>query len=138
MVPHVFSSEELETSSCEFQPSVGVRSVCCGPDTVGGEPIKGAWEQPSPCFMGWHTTDVDAVKEQYNGVNVLRCDPGPGGKCRRKRMKHHAHYENLFDYGMKHIQIDKEDQKAHLRRKMKYFSQDDLYYMGGELLEEED
>ena len=85
--------------------------------------------------MGWHTTDVDAVEEQYNGVNVLRCDPGPGGKCLRTQMKHRAHYEHLFDDEVKHNQIDKEDHKAHLKRKREEdpeLFQDNFGFVGGE------
>ena len=135
MVPHVFSSDDLRTSVYDARPrDVSVRSVCCGPNVVGGEPIKGDWRQPFPCFMEWHTTGVDVVKEQYNGVNILRCDPGPGGKCQRKEMQHRAHYQHLFDNGMKYNQIDKEDQKGHLKRKREhppeYYSPEDLDYMG--------
>ena len=140
MVPHVFASCDLEYGEL-VGGDLSVRSVCCGPDVSGGEPIKSGWNQPFPCFMGWHTTDADAAKEQYNGVNVLRCDPGPGGKCQRKGMKHHAHYRHLFDDQVKHNQIDKEDRKKDLKRKKeemeKGYDAYDLDYMGGEMLWED-
>jgi hypothetical protein len=130
MVPHVFASSHLESSdSCR---DVSVRSVCCGHRVFGGEPVKGDWEQPFPCFMGWHTTDVDVV---YNGVNLLRCDLGPGGKCRRTRMKHRAHYQNLFDDGVKYKEIDKEDHRRHKKRKRE---EDPQFGMSEEEEEEEE
>jgi hypothetical protein len=137
MVPHVFASSDLESFDM-YASDVSVRSVCCGSNVLGGAPVKGEWEQPFPCFRGWHTTD--AVEEQYNGVNVLRCDPGPGGKCMRTRMQHRAHYRQLFDDRVKHNQIDKADHKRHSKRKREedpgLFERD--YDLMGEISEEEE
>ncbi|KAF8546180.1 hypothetical protein OG21DRAFT_1211076 [Imleria badia] len=123
MVPHVLYSADLELDDVPPR-DLDARSVCCGASVRCGEPIKGDWQQPFPCFIGWHTTDVDAVEGQYNGINVLRCDPGPGGRCLRKQMKHHAHYENLFDADVKYIQIDKEDHEGYLKRKREEINDD--------------
>ncbi|KAF8555046.1 hypothetical protein OG21DRAFT_1521992 [Imleria badia] len=137
--PHARDSyADMEDSS---EPrDVSVRSVCCGADVRGGEPVKGDWHHPSSCFVGWHTTDVDAVEEQYNGVNVLRCDLGPGVKCRRAQMKflHHARYENLFDKRVKYIQIDKEDHMGYLKRKREEINDDDEFKDAFCFMEESD
>ena len=95
MVPHVFASSDLNPSAWTSR-DMSVRSVS---DALGGETVQGDGEQPPPCFTGCQrrTTDVDAVKEQYEGVNILRCDPGPGGNCLEDQMKHRADFENLFD-----------------------------------------
>ena len=60
---------------------VSLRPLYCEPKVLGGEPDEDDWER-------W-CSDVSAVKEQDNGVNIPRCDPGPGGKCLQARMKHH-------------------------------------------------
>ena len=137
-MPHVFSNYDLESAPNSEPSGLTVNSLCCGPTVSGAEPIGGDWEQPFPCFMGWHTTDVDTVKEQYNGVNFLRCDPGRGGKCRREEMQHRAHYENIFDGELKYNQIDKEDQKKHLKRIREdpNVDEDELDYMSGESSED--
>jgi hypothetical protein len=59
--------------------------------------VTHVFEQLPPRFTGYHTTDVNGVKEQYKGADLLRCDPGPGGKCLGDQMKHRhgAHFENL-------------------------------------------
>ncbi|KAN0073662.1 hypothetical protein V8E55_012139 [Tylopilus felleus] len=116
MVPHVFYSFDRQHSQ-DLCNDVSVRSVCCGSEVFGGEPIKGDWNQPFPCFIGWHATDMDVVKEQYNGLNVLRCDLGPEGKCLRERMKHHAHYENLYSDDVKYNKLDIKDRGQYLKRK---------------------
>ena len=137
MMPHVFPIGDVENPRDDVRPDgAAFRSVCCGPNVKGGQ---GDWDQPFPCFMGWHTTDLDAVKEKYNGVNFLRCDPGPGGKCQRKGMKHHAHYQNIFDDGMEYNQADKEEQQEHWRRIRKNPDSRgyDLHYIGGETSEED-
>ncbi|KAN0073666.1 hypothetical protein V8E55_012143 [Tylopilus felleus] len=116
MVPHVFYSFDRYYGE-DLCKDAYVRSVCCGSEVFGGEPIKGDWNQPFPCFIGWHATDVDVVKEQYNGLNVLRCELGPEGKCLREQMKHHAHYENLYSDDVKYNKEDNEDRGRYLKRK---------------------
>lgn len=115
-VPHLFYTHDLDVPDVPPH-DLAVRSLCCGSEVFAGEPLKGDWTQPFPCFIGWHTTDVTAVDEQYNGLNVLRCNPGQSGKCRRARMKHHAHYRNLFDKKMRYVREDSEDRKNYLKRK---------------------
>ena len=87
-------------------------------DALGGEPVLDNGEQPPPCFTGLHTTDVDAVKEQHKSVDVLRCDPGPGGNCLEDQMKHRIHSESL-DRRAKYNQIDTGDDGR--RWRPKYF-----------------
>ena len=116
MVPHVFYYEDMRNSE-EYPRDVTVRSICCGEDVSGCVPIKAGWSQPSPCVMGWHTTNVEAVKEQYNGFNVLHCDLDAGGKCRRVQMKHHAHYNHLYDYEVSYVEADSEDQEGYSNKK---------------------
>lgn len=107
-----------------------------------GAPLKGDWRQPFPCFVGWHTTDVEAVQEAYNGVNVLRCDLDPGGKCRRAPMKHSVHYKILYDEKVKYVPIDKEDHKRYLKRKRTEMMNDrefkQLFHIEGDLKEDEE
>ena len=65
--------------------------------------------------------DVDAVEGQYNGVNVLRCDLDPEGKCVRELMRHRLCYELLYDEQVKYIPVSEGDHEAHLRRKNKQY-----------------
>ena len=142
MVPHVFASDDLESSDTRPRDAtVSVCSVCCGPNAVGGEPVKGDRHQPFLCFMGWHTTKRDAVEEQYNSVNVLRCASGPGGKCQRTLMKHHAHYQHLFDDRVKAQPGRQRRSHETLEGKMRIgvpkLFQHDFDYTGGEISEED-
>ena len=61
-MPHVFSCDDLEFGA--WQPrDAAVCSVCCGADVRGGGPAGYGRNQPSCCFVRWHTTDGDAMEE---------------------------------------------------------------------------
>lgn len=57
------------------------------------------------------------VEKQYNGANVLRCQPSREGKCRRARMKYPMYYKPLYDRDVKRGPTDKVDYQNHLKRK---------------------
>ncbi|KAF8448691.1 hypothetical protein L210DRAFT_3522879 [Boletus edulis BED1] len=128
MVPHVFTAHEF-FSQHMVHGDVSVPSACCGCDVWGGDPRKGDWRQPFPCFMGWHTTNVEAVEEQYNGVNVLRCSLRHG-ECSRPQMKHSAKYRLLYDEQVPYVQDDEEDHENYLQRKRKEFNNDSSFENG--------
>ncbi|KAF8131428.1 hypothetical protein EV363DRAFT_1260876 [Boletus edulis] len=119
MVPHVFTNPENWGWTDMVYGDVSAPSICWGSDACGGDPRKEDWQQPSPCFMGWHTTNVEAVEESYNGINVLRCDLDDKGKCRRAQMKHSANYELLYDEQVSYTDADKGDRVAYLQEKRK-------------------
>lgn len=81
-VPHLFSAEGCRAGATGYDEVYAYGAVCCGGATVEeeGEGSMNWIREPSMCFTGRHTTDVEEVEDDYNGSTIVPCDI-EGGEC---------------------------------------------------------